>query len=82
MSESEQDYKKQPFWIVNAHTEEFIAGASTEPKAKLAVSALNRAAHGVGTSDRYRVMEPPPVVNEDSHQGLTATGDVPPDGGY
>ena len=62
MSESQQDYEKQPFWIVNANTKEFIAGASTEPNAKLAASALNRAAYGSGTPDRYRVMERPPVV--------------------
>lgn len=80
----EEEYKARPWWVVNAHTEEFIAGARTEEDAKSSTSALNRAAHGAGTLERYRTMERPPTVEDanEGHLGLTRPGDVPPDGGF
>ncbi len=62
MSDPEQEYKQEPWWVVNARTREFIAGAKTDKDAKLAASALNGAAHCAGTPDRYRAMERPTAV--------------------
>ena len=56
---SDQDYQKMPWWVVNARTEEFIAGARTQEDAKSSASSLNRAAHGARTPERYRAMERP-----------------------
>ena len=55
-------HKQKPWWIVNARTEEFIAGAYTEEAAKSSASGLNRAAHSAGTDERYRAMEHPSVA--------------------
>ena len=61
MSEAGYEFecKKLPYWIVNARTREFIAGARNEDDAKQSASKLNRAAQSAQTDERYQAIERP-----------------------
>ena len=56
---NESEYMKAPYWVVNARTRAFIAGARNEDDAKRSASELNRAAEVARTPDRYQATERP-----------------------